>query len=713
MLAMPLLLATALTGLPFPDPIFDTGRDHQVAVGEDFTGDGTTDFVTFPLYGSNATLLAGRGGGLFAAPRDLGIALSDVRRAITANLDGNSFPDIVLTTGDGGSQGVLVVLLGQGGGSFLELPAIPLPSDAWGFAMGDLNEDGDTDLAVACRYAGILAVFLGDGTGSFSAGGTFGFGALLNDAVLGDWNGDGHLDAATANLNPGVVHVYAGNGDGTFGTITVLAGVPDPTALLARDVTGDSIVDLVVAGYPCVYFPGARDGSFLSAVALPGIRVDRFESADVTGDGVEDLVGVGLFENSVQSLPVLSGGGFGTLRASAVRQPRGLTVADLDGDGVRDAAVPLTPDGLRILKGTGDGRFGSMPLVFPAAPGSGLIAAADLDRDGLTDVISAFSVYPGPPTISLRYGDAFTTLTGETLIDPGLQYVSNIAGGDFDGDGTGDLAVSGASTFAGVPRVQIHYGSGPRTFFPPVQTNIVALAFWVGSVDGDAKDDVVALARNNRFSVYRGKKNRTFVRSDRQTISTYWQGDTHDVAFEDVTGDGLPDLSITSFEGDDVQIFAGNGRGVFAAKPAFFPGGTRPGHVAVADMDSDGRNDLVISYRYSSAQVLFGEGGGSFALDVADTLWFVDEHDDLNSASWLEIQDFDLDGLPDIMLGGVNAGIYAGRASRTLATRVRFDAGNALLARSGDFNGDGARDLVAITGNPPQIQLTLNLLGAP
>src|SRR5438874_2283208 len=80
------------------------------------------------------------------------------------------------------------------------------------------------------------------------------------------------------------------------------------------------------------------------------------------------------------------------------------------------------------------------------------------------------------------------------------------------------------------------------------------------------------------------------------------------VAVADVNGDGKPDLVVANGGGDSVSVLLGNGNGAFQNAQNFAVG-LYPNSVAVADVNGDGKPDLVVANRGSnSVSVLLGNG---------------------------------------------------------------------------------------------------------
>src|SRR5439155_755754 len=87
------------------------------------------------------------------------------------------------------------------------------------------------------------------------------------------------------------------------------------------------------------------------------------------------------------------------------------------------------------------------------------------------------------------------------------------------------------------------------------------------------------------------------------------------VAVGDLDGDGRPDLVTANTGGNNVSVLLGRGDGTFAAQQAApAPArGLRPFAVAVADVNGDGRRDLITANKGdSTVSVLLGNGDGSF-----------------------------------------------------------------------------------------------------
>ena len=107
------------------------------------------------------------------------------------------------------------ILLGNGEGTFRRAINYSLGSgspEPGAVAVGDFNGDGKLDLVFADSGNGNYSVLLGKGNGTFQPPITSSGGGGYSVAV-GDFNGDGKLDLVFA---PSSVNVRLGNGDGTY-----------------------------------------------------------------------------------------------------------------------------------------------------------------------------------------------------------------------------------------------------------------------------------------------------------------------------------------------------------------------------------------------------------------------------------------------------------------------------------------------------------------
>jgi len=319
-------------------------KTASVTVVSPAPGGGTSNVVFFPVSTSLAsvTLKPVSCHSVFTGP--MGITVGDF------NQDGNT--DLAVATGLSDInplKGKVTVLLGQGNGSFLRSDfLIGQNKNPFSIVTADVNHDGKSDLAVS-NLDGTVAVLLGNGNGTFQAAKIFNTGPNPRAMAAADFNGDGNLDLVTGN-GGGSVSVLLGNGDGTFGAHTEYA------------TTSGSDVWSVVVG-------------------------------DFNHDGNLDLASGNDGGNETGSVSVLLGNGNGTFQThhdyTTSSDNQGLVVADFDKDGNLDlAAANHAAGNLSIFKGMSDGTFAT-PLEYATSIAPLSMTTGDFNSDGQLDLATA------------------------------------------------------------------------------------------------------------------------------------------------------------------------------------------------------------------------------------------------------------------------------------------------------------------------------------
>jgi hypothetical protein len=486
------------------------------------------------------------------------------------------------------------------GGAFA-LPAAlpsgkPFPRQV---AIADLNRDGKLDvIAINAPHStnaddpeidlGSVSVYPGAGDGSLRPPSTYASAGLALDLVVAELDGDGWLDVALAGFHGAAVILLRNDGAGALLPRTIVDIGDRAISLAAGDLDGDGALDLIVNRYyDDVVLLRNRGAADFDAPVRHAIRVEEVGLADANGDGALDLY-------NASGWPQLVLQEQGRLTSpSALQVAAGedvLELADLDRDGHLDVTLVASwTDTVLILRGLADGGFA--PPASLATSGVNQLTTGDVDGDGHIDL-----VYADRSVLWRRnLGDA--TFGPEQLISALTADINSaLRLGDLDGDGDLDLAVTRA--FQAPGSVRVHWNTGGGVF----QSGVELTAGWdsrraaIGSLVGDDRPDlVVPNWMDGTVSVFRGGPDHSFTLFATLSVPAF----SSEVLIADVTQDGRMDLVAAgpgplNEESPTIRIYPGRDRGL--GGPIDLPAGAfmYPEALAAADLDSDGRRDLVL-----------------------------------------------------------------------------------------------------------------------
>jgi FG-GAP-like repeat/Dockerin type I domain len=345
----------------------------------DFNNDGQFDLVT--SNGSSVSVRLGNGDGTFqpaqsftTGPATASVAVGDF------NGDGNL--DLAAADYDYYFEfdKDIRILIGHGDGTFA--PAVPVSSGTslplQSITAADLNDDGKPDLVVLGDYddnfgAASVCVLIGQGGGEFAPAVRYRPYLIEPPLALGDFDSDGNLDVAAASSSPSAKILF-GNGDGTLRQFNGIFTTLGARSVAVGDFDTDGNLDLVIIGYVtgANILLGKGDGSFQAAHSINTGGFGSLIAADVSGDGVLDLV-----VTSAGGVSVVLGNGDGSF-APPIATAAGtylsyFVVADFNGDGRPDVAA-WGSNTMSVLLNNGDWGPNPLPGDYNA---NGTVDAAD------------------------------------------------------------------------------------------------------------------------------------------------------------------------------------------------------------------------------------------------------------------------------------------------------------------------------------------------
>ncbi len=558
--------------LTFTSTTLATNVNPQV-LGVDLNKDGFIDIIAT---GVTDTATQKTGVGVFLSNGDgtykpgvvYAMTTSPTQPFIIDDLNGDGVPDILVPNTTTASTTQLTALLGKGDGSFTVGPStalnLNLQFTLFGLgepiATGDFNGDGKIDVLTADGR-----LYPGNGDGSFAAATQAlpTLYAVTTAYAVGDFNGDGKLDVAqmlTAFNPSGTIIIFSGHGDGTFTQGFAYDSVPEGTALVATDLDGDGILDLVAGR--------SSNGAFGPA------GLGNQSTASTWGYQVLMGYGDGTFNAPPVTLP--SSAAFSDQNTSFPTY----ATADFDNDGRLDLLLPFSnlngtgvTKGLSVSPGLGNGAFGS-PVVSAASFAPTVVAAADFDKDGKTDAVA---VAVGGGVVGVLFGQGNGSLSGELdyPLPAGGTGQGGMAIGDFNGDGLPDIALAVACSSGCSTGIYVLFGRQDHTFSAPAPINSTPvltdgpnqMILAAGDVNGDGRTDLVVV--NSGF----------------------------------LTGNGLSTPGV-------IHVYLGNANSSFAAgapavPPLYFT------DAALADLNKDGKLDIVTGCQRSKHEDSGGCAAGS------------------------------------------------------------------------------------------------------
>ncbi|RLS27609.1 MAG: hypothetical protein DWH70_00205, partial [Planctomycetota bacterium] len=411
------------------------------------------------------------------------------------------------------------------------------------------------------------------------------------------------------------------------------------------------------------------------------------------------------------SISVTGSGATYTVTILGITGTGSISLNLIDNDTIRNStSQPLGGTNFPGVSFTAKTDYSTGTSSGPHAITTGLINA-----DGFTDIITA-NRFNSKISVLLGFGDG--TFNTQTTFNTG-NTPQSITTGDINGDSKLDLVTANNFNDSNIPgTVSIFLGNGNNSFIskPAVATENGPLSVVLGDFNADTKLDIAtANYGSNSISIFLGNGNGTFIAATNFATGS----GPKSVAMGDINGDGFLDLATANFTAPNslerLSLLLGNGDGSFKA-PIALTAGTKPFSVIMADVNGDGKKDL-ISANYNSANVsiLLGNGNGTFQSATSAS----------TGTRPVSVAAADLDGDGKIDLAVANSynnivspinsiSLLAGNGDGTFKTAVNFTTGTTPYSVTiADINGDSKPDIATANEGSDNISVFLNTTNNP
>jgi hypothetical protein len=602
--------------------------------------------------------------------------------------------------------------------------------------VDDFNNDGFLDLIVANVTSNDVTVLRNQGNGTFVTFATVAVGTDPVDVATGDFNLDGFRDFATVNRGSNNVSILTGDGTGMFTSLATPATGASPRGLTVADFDRDGNLDIATANFTgdsVTLLLNQGGGTFLTeTLTLAGTQPVAISSADFDLDGLPDLV-LGLDQTDEARLMLNRGAPefFETVNLGTVVDPTSVTAVDINGDGLPDVvatSLTLTNNVVVFLGNTTGPPFTMTTVTAGGEPQS--LAVGDLNGDGRPDLITTnrdSDDVTGLVNLSGSRIESLTTGVVSSNVNFGNQQLALISGvkfSDLNSNGVRDTMPILEPGLSGVTVWLDLNSNGVRDPFEPMTTTLVDDPSTTGTDETGQYSfaDVVPGPVRVVEVVQPG-----FAQTTQQMNAEFFSSDVAaagdnavDSLIADLDGDGRNDVVVLSQESSvgNLRVFAGTGT-QHINLVATLGVGINPEGVAAADLDADGDLDLAVANSGSDDIQLFENIGNlTFVLRQTLTLTAGDMPGDI------VLSDVNGDGRADVIVANGNSpsgtrGVSIFTNNNSMPGSYAFNAavnldtgGQTVAVEVTDLDNDGDSDIAAVVNSTNEVRIFENVGGS-
>jgi fibronectin type 3 domain-containing protein len=705
------------------------GQFSQAAVLEDLDNDGKPDLIVANRFDDNISIYRNTAvaGSLsatsFADPVHLATGGSPVSIAV-ADVDGDGKRDIAVSEQNTGTVSLFRNIATAGSittGSFDTKITFSQTSTPQRIVFADIDGDGAPELITAQSQQDQLSVRRNTASPGSITANSFGapvyFGASsATEIVTADLDRDGKLDIIVRSESSTATMVF--HNTASIGNITTASLTPAlefqsnfaPDHVAIGDIDGDGRQDIVISegvtmtAHRNISAPGVLDNeSFASAADLPllgDISAHGMTFSDIDGDGQCDLLWVGNTQSIHVSRNTVDPVAPATLQLISVTPDDGEATVQIASSTDDDLAeyvvfVSTDPDEEPFV---GEGAYG-----FDAI---GETFTVDRLENGVTYYfwITAIDAYGniGAFSNSLSTTPQAPPSPVITEMSPGSAVAGTsviLTGENFNTTPSGNLVHFGVTkaevTLASATQLEVTVPTG-ATYGSLSVLDVVSgrsgrsrLPF-AGLVGAGIGQDFTTTSFNPR--------------ADAAVMDGYNEG----IAFGDIDGDGKPDLAITNYYLNTVSVFRnistpGSTGNVFA-DGVDFQTGAGPAAVVIADLDNDGKNDMIVANTDENTLYIYQNTATSGTIDGSS--FISPQAVSTGSGPYrLCVSDVDVDGKQDVIVSNINDGNIGVYRNSSLSGNILFEdpeyfgGGSYYSVTAGDLDGDGKPEIIVADAN--------------
>lgn len=305
-------------------------------------------------------------------------------------------------------------------------------------------------------------------------------------------------------------------------------------------------------------------------------------------------------------------------------------------------------------------------------------------------------------TLGLNVGSEFSRSVGDGTFGTRISFAGGttegVVTGDFNGDGNMDKAWA---IDAAANNIFIQMGNGDGSFLA-TQTYTAYRATQIATADlnNDGKLDLVTVTEGQGYGF-------TLMNSGTGTFGTArtftgYGADHEALVLGDLNGDGIMDMVTSSFSDTTHSSLIGNGDGTFR-RVAGYTSGLNTVASTLADINNDGKLDLIYNGSDTKTRYRLGVGDGTFGAEVSFA--------HISGQGSVGVYDVNGDGFMDIVAantGGASISVSFGNGNGTfgaVTSYTGFTGNSDILIR--DINGDGVADILSSNYGTGQIAVFL------